>query len=235
MIERRQYPVPNTRDREVAVNAWNLHQRSCQNSRRYHLWRQTALICGLLFIFGGCSTYRERIRTYIIGQEQEIAFPLRQVMLASAKCLTDLNLAISRVELVGSAGLIQAHGPDREATFYFRSMDPRHTRVHIDVFTEKRARDISTEAVLSRNIPALVGGGKLSSLEEMTGKMVPVHESPHPGSRVIGYLRGGTVVSIASEQKGWSSVALLSGGTGYIASGNLHPAPNDATANIPEA
>jgi hypothetical protein len=109
---------------------------------------------------------------------------------------------------VESGGLIQAHGPDREATLRFKSTDQRSTRVHIDIFTGERARDISSEEALSRHIEGLIAGKELPSLEEMTAKMIPVHQAPHPGSRIIAYLAGGTVVSITSDQTDWSNVVL---------------------------
>jgi hypothetical protein len=214
------------------MNTSSLCGRSCQKSRHFHPWQQTALLCALLFMVAGCANCQKQIKTYISGQEQDVAFPLRQVMLASAKGLTDLNIAISRMEFVGPGGLIQAHGPDREATLRFKPMDQRNTRVHIDVFTGERARDIAFEEALSSHINDMLAHRDLPLLNEFTARMIPVHQTPRPDSRIIAYLAGGTFVSASWDQEGWSNVTLLSGGVGYILSKNLTAASNETVVNI---
>lgn len=215
------------------MNTSSLYRRRWQNRERFPLWQQTALMVVLLFLIGGCADYRKQIRDYISGQEQVVAFPLRQVMLASGKGLEDQNLAILELAFTQHGGLMQARDRNREATLVLDQVGPRSTRVHIDVYTREGARDISSEEALMKDVHGLLNHSDLPSLQEMTAKMIPVHQSPDPGSRMVAYLAKGAVVQVRGDHGEWSDVALLSGGTGYIASRNLHPAPNSIGTDIP--
>jgi SH3-like domain-containing protein len=145
-------------------------------------------------------------------------------MLASGKALTERDLIISRVEWDTGEGLIQAHGPDREATLRFQTVEPNHTRLHTDIFTGKRARDIACEEALSGHIDDMLAGDAIPPLEKMTAKMIPVYRSPRLSSPIVAYLAPGTVVRASTDKDGWTRVDLLSGTPGYVPSTTLRSA-----------
>jgi len=208
-------------------------QESFRNHCRLNLWQQTALICVSFFTIAGCADYRKQIRTYITGQDQVVGFPLRQALLASGKSLEDQNLAILELAFTQNGGLIQAQDRNQEATVRLEQKGRRATRLHIDIYTSEGARDISLEEALLTDINASLNRGDLPSFRELTARMIPVHQSPDPGSRITAYLGKGAVVSVKRDDGGWSHVTLLSGGNGYVASRHLNPAPNKIAADVP--
>lgn len=209
------------------------YMRRCHSSECLHLWRQSILVCVIFLMAGGCIPYGKQIRTYISGQDQVVAFPLRQVMLASGNGLQNLNFPIVSLEFTQSGCLTHARGRNREATVRLEQKGRRVTRLKIDIYTREGARDISSEEALLTDINGLLNRGDLPSLEELTVRMIPVHQSPDPVSRIKAYLAKGAVVSIKDDYGEWSNVTLLSGGTGYVASRYLIPAPNKMAADVP--
>ena len=198
------------------------------------LWKPLSRLLVLILLFGGCANYQQHIKTYISGQEEIIDFPLRQVMLISNQGLKDLNFTITTIEFMDLGGLIQATGPNTEATLRLKGIDRRMTRVRGEIFTKEGMRDISSEEELFRHIGDLLTGSNVQSLKEMTAEMITVHKTPDADSRVVAYLAKGVVVNVKGEESGWSNVLLMSGGTGYVLSANLNPAPDEPAMDIPE-
>jgi len=182
---------------------------------------------------GGCTTYGKQIQTYITGQDQVVGFPIRQVLLASGTGLKDLNFSIISLEFTRSGCLTQARDRNKEATVRLEQKGRRATRLHIDIYTSEGARDISLEEALLTDINALLNRGDLPSFGELTARMIPVRQSPDPGSPIKAYLAKGAVVSVKGDDGGWSHVTLLPGGNGYVASRHLNPAPNRIAADVP--
>lgn len=211
-----------------------VYRRTCQKGLRFISWQVAGMIFVLIFLSSGCANYQQRIRTYISGQEEIVAFPLRQVMLISNQGLKDLNFTITRIEFMDLGGLIQAAGPNTEATLRLRGIGRRITRLRGELFTKEGMRDISTEKALFRHISDLLVSSDVQSLKEMTAEMIPVHETPDEDSRVVAYLAKGVIVSVKGDEGGWSNVLLMSGETGYILSANLNPAHDETAMNIPE-
>lgn len=204
-----------------------------QTHRSFNRWRTPLIMGVLLFMAGGCISYQQKIKTYLIGREMNLAVPLRQAMLTSGDALNHLDFAVHRIEFIEKDGLIQALRGHTEAVLRFRQTGVQTTRLDLDVFTEKRSRDIASEEALSTHISERTTCDA-PSLTQMTAKMIPVRRMPDPGALVIGYIREGTLISVASDQEGWSCVTLVCGGTGYISSENLTPAPNGKTTHLPE-
>ena len=198
------------------------------------LWRSLILLLALILLFGGCANYQQRIKNYISGQEQIVAFPLRQVMLVSGRGLKDLNFAITGIEFTDPGGLIQAAGPNTEATLRLKGIDRRMTKLRGEVFTKEGMRDITSEEKLFKHISSLLTSSNVQSLKDMTAEMTPVHKSPDRDSRVVAYLARGVVVKVKGDENGWSSVLLMSGATGYVLSTNLNPIPYETAMDIPE-
>ncbi|MBC8466440.1 MAG: hypothetical protein H8D55_01260 [Deltaproteobacteria bacterium] len=198
------------------------------------MWKPLGLLLVLILLFGGCANYQQRIKTYISGQEEIVAFPLRQVMLISGRGLKDLNFTITSIEFMDMGGLIQAAGPNAEATLQLRGIDRRMTRLRGEVFTKEGMRDISSEKELFRHISDLLTNSNMQSLKDMTAEMITVHKSPDADSRVVAYLARGVVVSVKGDESGWSNILLMSGATGYVLSTNLNPAPDETRMDIPE-
>ena len=188
----------------------------------------------LILLFGGCANYQKRIKTYISGQEEIVAFPLRQVMLISNRGLKDLNFTIASIEFMDLGGLIQATSPNAEATLQLKGIDRRMTRLRGEIFTKEGMRDISSEEELFRHINDLLTNSNVQSLKDMTAEMIPVHKTPHTDSRIVAYLAKGVVVIVKGDESGWSNVLLMSGETGYVLSTNLNPAPVETAMDIPE-
>lgn len=211
-----------------------VYRRICQNGQRFKLWQKASLMVVILFMAGGCANYQKHIKTYISGQEEIVAFPLRQVMLISGKSLEDLNFTISSMEFMDLGGLIQATGPNTEATLRHNGIDRRMTRLRGEIFTKEGMRDISSEEDLFRHISDLLAQSSLPSLKDMTAKMIPVHKTPDADSRVVAYLAKGVVVTVKADEGEWSNVVLMSGETGYVLSTNLNPVPNETAMDIPE-
>ena len=211
-----------------------LHRHIWQAYFHSRLWKPLSLLLVFILLFGGCVNYQQRIRTYISGQEETVAFPLRQVMLISDQGLRDLDFTTTRIEFTHLGGLIRAAGPDAEATLKLRGIDRRMTRLRGEVFTKEGMRDISTEKELFRHIGDLLTGSNVQSLKDMTAEMIPVHKTPASDSRVVAYLAKGVIVSVKGNENGWSNVLLLSGETGYVLSTNLTPAPDEPAMDIPE-
>ena len=209
--------------------------RRCSSRGRRLLWQQSVLVCVILLMVGGCTTYGKQIRTYISGQDQVVGFPLRQVMLASDKGLEDLDFSIISLEFTQSGCLTQAKEHNQEATVRLEQKGRRVTRLHIDIYTGEGARDISLEEALLTDINALLNRGDLPSFNEFTVGMIPVHDSPDPGSPIKAYLGKGAVVSVKRDDGEWSHVTLLSGGNGYVASRHLNPAPAEPSRLYPRA
>lgn len=198
------------------------------------LWKPLSLLLVLILMFGGCANYQKHIKTYISGQEQIVAFPLRQVMLISSRGLKDLNFTISSMEFMDLGGLIQATGPNTEATLRLNGIDRRMTRLRGEIFTKEGMRDISSEEDLFRHISDLLAQSSLPSLKDMAAEMIPVHKTPDADSRVVAYLAKGVVVTVKADEGEWSNVILMSGETGYVLSTNLNPVPNETAMDIPE-
>ena len=209
------------------------YMRRCHSNERRLLWQQGILACVILLMVGGCTTYGKQIRTYISGQDQVVGFPLRQVLLSSGKSLKDLNFSIISLEFTQSGCLTLARDRNQEATVRLEQKGRRATRLHIDIYTGEGARDISLEEALLTDINALLNRGDLPSFSELTARMIPVHQSPDPGSPIKAYLGKGAVVSVKRDDGEWSHVTLLSGGIGYVASRHLNPAPNKIAADMP--
>lgn len=213
-------------------------KRVCRHIRQVYLhsrlWKPLSLLFVLILLFGGCANYQKHIKTYISGQEEIVAFPLRQVMLISGKSLEDLNFTISSMEFMDLGGLIQATGPNTEATLRLNGIDRRMTRLRGEIFTKEGMRDISSEEDLFRHISDLLAQSSLPSLKDMTAKMIPVHKTPDADSRVVAYLAKGVVVTVKADEGEWSNVVLMSGETGYVLSTNLNPVPNETAMDIPE-
>lgn len=205
-----------------------------QNCLHSTLWKPLSLIWVLILLFGGCETYQKHIKTYISGQEQIFAFPLRQVMLISGRGLEDLDFTISRMEFIDLGGLIQATGPNTEATLRLKWIDLRMTRLRGEISTKEGMRDISSEEGLFRRISDLLTHSSVPSLRQMTAKMIPVYKTPDVNSRVVAYLAKGAIVAVKGDEREWSNVVLMSGETGYVLSKNLNPAPNETAMEIPE-
>jgi len=212
-----------------------VYRRICQNCRRFRLWQKAGLMVVLLFIAGGCANYQKNIKTYISGQEEIVAFPLRQVILISSQGLKDSNFTVTSIEFMALGALIQATSPNAEATVRLNGIDRRMTRLQGEVFTKEGMRDISSEEELFRHISDLLTQNSLPSLREMTAKMIPVHKTPDADSRVVAYLAKGVVVTVKGDEGEWSNVLLMSGETGYVLSTNLNPAPDEPAMDIPEA
>ena len=198
------------------------------------LWKPLSLLMVLILLFGGCANYQQRIKTYISGQEEMVAFPLRQVMLISNQGLKDLSFTITSIEFMDMGGLIQATSTDADATLKLRGIDRRMTRLRGEVFTKEGMRDISSEKELFRHISDLLTNSNMQSLKDMTAEMITVHKSPDADSRVVAYLARGVVVSVKGDESGWSNILLMSGETGYVLSTNLNPAPDETRMDIPE-
>jgi len=198
------------------------------------LWKPLSLLLVLILLFGGCANYQQRIKNYISGQEQIVAFPLRQVMLISGRDLKDLNFTITSIEFMDLEGLIQATAPNAEATLQLKGIDRRMTRLRGEIFTKEGMRDISSEVELFKHINDLLTNSKVQSLKDITAEMIPAHKTPDADSRVVAYLAKGVVVKVRGNESGWSNVLLMSGETGYILSTNLNPAPYETAMNIPE-
>ena len=211
-----------------------MYRRIRGNRLHSSLWKPLSLLFVLILLFGGCANYRQTIKAYISGQEQIVAFPLRQVMLISNQGLEDLNFAITGIEFMDLGGLIQATGPNAEALLQFKGIGRRMTRVRGEVFTKEGMRDISSEVELFRHISDLLNNGNVQSLKDMTAGMIPVHKTPDADSRVVAYLARGVVVTVKGDENGWSNVLLMSGATGYVLWTNLNPAPDETAMNIPE-
>lgn len=199
------------------------------------LWKSLSLLLALILLFGGCANYQQRIKTYISGQEQIVAFPLRQVMLVSGRGLKDMNSAITGIEFTDQGGLIQATGPGTEATLQLKGIDRHMTKLRVEVFTEEGMRDITSEEELFKHISSLLTSSNVQSLKDMTAEMTPVHKSPDRDSRVVAYLARGVVIKVKGDKNGWSGVLLMSGATGYVLSTNLNPVPCETAMEIPEA
>ena len=198
------------------------------------LWKPLSLLMVLILLFGGCANYRQHIKAYISGQEEIVAFPLRQVMLISGRGLKDLNFTITSIEFMDPGGLIQATAPNAEATLQLKGIDRRMTRLRGEIFTKEGMRDILSEVELFRHINDLLTNSKVQSLKDMTAEMIPVHKTPDADSRVVAYLAKGVVVTVKGDENGWSNVLLMSGETGYILSTNLNPVPYETAMDIPE-
>ena len=155
-------------------------------------------------------------------------------MLTSGRGLKDLNFAITGIEFTDLGGLIQAVGPNTEATLRLKGVDRRMTRVRGEIFTKEGMRDISSEEELFKHISSLLTSSNVQSLKDMTAEMTPVHESPDRDSRVIAYLARGVVVKVKGNESGWSSVLLMSGATGYVLSTNLNPLHYETAMDIHE-
>ena len=216
------------------MNKKTAYRRIWQNGLHSTLGKTLSLAWVLIFLFGGCATYQKRIKPYISGQEQIVAFPLRQVMLISGQGLEDLNFTITSIEFLDLGGLIQATGPNTEATLRLNGIDRRMTRLRGEIFTKEGMRDISSEEELFRHISDLLTQSSLPSLREMTAEMIPVYKSPDKDSGIVAYLAKGVVVSVKVDERGWSNVVLMSGETGYVLSANLNPAPDETAMSIPE-
>ena len=198
------------------------------------LWKPLSLLMVLILLFGGCANYQQRIKTYISGQEEMVAFPLRQVMLISNQGLKDLSFTITSIEFMDMGGLIQATGPNAEATLKLRGIDRHMTRLRGEIFTKEGMRDISSEKELFRHIRDLLTNSNMQSLKDMTAEMVPVYKATDADSRVVAYLAKGVIVSVKGDENGWSNILLMSGETGYVLSTNLKPAPDETGMDIPE-
>ena len=216
------------------MNKKTAYRRIWQNGLHSTLGKTLSLAWVLIFLFGGCATYQKRIKPYISGQEQIVAFPLRQVMLISGQGLEDLNFTITSIEFMDLGGLIQATGPNTEATLRLNGIDRRMTRLRGEIFTKEGMRDISSEEELFRHISDLLTQSSLPSLREMTAEMIPVYKSPDKDSGIVAYLAKGVVVSVKVDERGWSNVVLMSGETGYVLSANLNPSPDETAMSIPE-
>ena len=216
------------------MNKKTAYRRIWQNGLHSTLGKTLSLAWVLIFLFGGCATYQKRIKPYISGQEQIVAFPLRQVMLISGQGLEDLNFTITSIEFMDLGGLIQATGPNTEATLRLNGIDRRMTRLRGEIFTKQGMRDIASEEELFRHISDLLTQSSLPSLREMTAEMIPVYKSPDKDSGIVAYLAKGVVVSVKVDERGWSNVVLMSGETGYVLSANLNPAPDESAMSIPE-
>lgn len=216
------------------MNKKTAYRRIWQNGLHSTLGKTLSLAWVLIFLFGGCATYQKRIKPYISGQEQIVAFPLRQVMLISGQGLEDLNFTITSIEFLDLGGLIQATGPNTEATLQLNGIDRRMTRLRGEIFTKQGMRDIASEEELFRHISDLLTQSSLPSLREMTAEMIPVYKSPDKDSGIVAYLAKGVVVSVKVDERGWSNVVLMSGETGYVLSANLNPAPDETAMSIPE-
>ena len=216
------------------MNKKTAYRRIWQNGLHSTLGKTLSLAWVLIFLFGGCATYQKRIKPYISGQEQIVAFPLRQVMLISGQGLEDLNFTITSIEFMDLGGLIQATGPNTEATLRLNGIDRRMTRLRGDIFTKEGMRDIASEEKLFRRISDLLAQSNLPSLKDMTAEMILVHKTPQTDSRIVAYLAKGVVVTVKGNESGWSNVLLMSGETGYVLSSNLNPAPDETAMDIPE-
>ena len=216
------------------MNKKTAYRRIWQNGLHSTLGKTLSLAWVLIFLFGGCATYQKRIKPYISGQEQIVAFPLRQVMLISGQGLEDLNFTITSIEFMDLGGLIQATGPNTEATLRLNGIDRRMTRLRGEIFTKQGMRDIASEEELFRHISDLLTQSSLPSLREMTAEMIPVYKSPDKDSGIVAYLAKGVVVSVKVDERGWSNVVLMSGETGYVLSANLNPSPDETAMSIPE-
>jgi len=155
-------------------------------------------------------------------------------MLISGQGLEDLNFTITSIEFMDLGGLIQATGPNTEATLRLNGIDRRMTRLRGEIFTKQGMRDIASEEELFRHISDLLTQSSLPSLREMTAEMIPVYKSPDKDSGIVAYLAKGVVVSVKVDERGWSNVVLMSGETGYVLSANLNPAPDETAMSIPE-
>ena len=198
------------------------------------MWKPLGLLLVLILLFGGCANYQQRIKTYISGQEEMVAFPLRQVMLISNQGLKDLSFTITSIEFMDMGGLIQATSTDADATLKLRGIDRRMTRLRGEIFTKEGMRNISSEEELFRHISDLLTSSNMQSLKDMTAEMIPVYKATDADSRIVAYLAKGVVVTVKRDENGWSNVLLMSGETGYVLSTNLNPAPDETAMNIPE-
>ena len=211
-----------------------VYRRAYQKGFRSTSWQVAGMMFVLIFLSAGCANYQKHIKTYISGQEEIVAFPLRHVMLISGKSLEDLDFTISSIEFMDLGGLIQATGPNTEATLQLKGIDRRMTRLRGEIFTKEGMRDISSEEELFRHISDLLTNSNVQSLKDMTAEMIPVYKTPDADSRVVAYLAKGVVVTVKVDEKGWSNVLLMSGETGYVLSTNLNPAPDETAMDIPE-
>jgi len=216
------------------MNREKVYRHIWQTYLHSRLWKPLSPLLVLILLFGGCVNCQQRIKTYISGQEQIVAFPLRQVMLISGRGLKDLNFTITSMEFMDLGGLIQATSPNAEATLQLKGIDRRMTRLRGEIFTKEGMRDISSEEELFRDISDLLAQNSLPSLKEMVEKMIPVYKTPDVKSRLVAYLAIGVVVSVKADEREWSNVVLMSGETGYVLSTNLNPAPSETAMGIPE-
>ena len=216
------------------MNRERVYRHIWQTYLHPRLWKPLSLLLLLILLFGGCANYQKRIKTYISGQEEIVAFPLRQVMLISNRGLKDLNFTIASIEFMDLGGLIQATSPNAEATLELKGIDRRMTRLRGEIFTKEGMRDISSEEELFRHINDLLTNSNVQSLKDMTAEMIPAHKTPHTDSRIVAYLAKGVVVTVKGDESGWSNVLLMSGETGYVLSTNLNPAPVETAMDIPE-
>ncbi len=217
-------------EEEDVMTMETLDQHNKQISDPVTLYKVAMLTAVFLIMAAGCATYQEKVKTYLKGQEQTLSYPLRQVMLASGKALGDTDFAVQRMEFTDQGGLIQARARHKEATLRFTRTGPQTTRLHVDMFTKERSRDIAAEEALIHDISGLLTRGDAPSLSTLTAHMIPVSNAPGASGRIVAYVAQGTVVSITSDQDEWSRVALLSRGFGYIHTRNLEPAPNQIHA-----
>ena len=216
------------------MNRERMYRHIWQTYLHPRLWKPLSLLLLLILLFGGCANYQKRIKTYISGQEEIVAFPLRQVMLISNRGLKDLNFTIASIEFMDLGGLIQATSPNAEATLELKGIDRRMTRLRGEIFTKEGMMDISSEEELFRHINDLLTNSNVQSLKDMTAEMIPAHKTPHTDSRIVAYLAKGVVVIVKGDESGWSNVLLMSGETGYVLSTNLNPAPVETAMDIPE-
>ena len=211
-----------------------LHNTETKKYRFLLLRYKITLLAVLLFVMSGCSYCQQGAKTFINGREQSIAKPLRQVMLISGRGLEDLNLTITRMEFLDQGRLIQATGYNTEVNLRFDPLTRSLTRLHGKAFTKQGIRDFSSEKVVFNHISELLSQDNLPDLRKMTAKMIPVYQSSDTKSRVIAYLACGVVVTTVEGGKKWKKIELVSGGTGYVLTANLKPAPPDSSPSTGE-
>lgn len=208
--------------RNLREPKWAVSVKGCRR-----IWMQCLVVCFLVCGLSGCTLWSavpvtlKEVKDYVVGQEQSFSHPLNRVLAATVFCLKKSGFTAVRIEHFNNKGLVRGDWGEASVKLTMEAITPGMTKVSSKVHRGEASREFSSETEIFTQTRRTLSSQTTLHWDKLVYGMVTVHAEPQESSPVIAYLGFGATASVISESDGWSRIALMDQGAGYVLSRHL--------------
>ncbi|MBW1779431.1 MAG: hypothetical protein JRL30_01715 [Deltaproteobacteria bacterium] len=181
------------------------------------IWVFTVLFATGCGFFAAVPVTVSEIKTYLVGKEESLSYPLNQVLESAVYNLERMGFDIERVERFNQKGLIHAVWEGTSVSLTLETITPKLTKVICTFKRPDTMREYSSEKELFNNVRDSLKLKQVPNGDILFKGMVTVHASMDTAAPVIAYLGRGAKAEIVSRSGEWAEIVLMDNCTGYMA------------------